>query len=219
MSTGNRKRRRAAGLLPEPQKCVARNRRGDPCRLPPVKGAAVCHKHGGSAPQVKRKAAERIANASDVAAVKLVQLIQDPSVPYAIQLAAAKDLLDRAEVTGKAKVELEVKPWEELLSGIVADVPEGAPMREFPQLAEGTALVVDAERVDTYAPDDSDWSHPAASDAEPSPPQPSSPPPPRRVNGDERLPQVRRRLDGEDYPLPPPYEPSYRPRSRRGRHR
>ena len=34
---------------------------GEPCGLSPVRGATVCHKHGGSAPQVKAKAAERVA--------------------------------------------------------------------------------------------------------------------------------------------------------------
>jgi hypothetical protein len=34
---------------------------GKPCGLSPAQGATVCHKHGGSAPQVKAKAAERAA--------------------------------------------------------------------------------------------------------------------------------------------------------------
>lgn len=33
---------------------------GKPCKLFPIKGGAVCHKHGGRAPQVKNKAKERI---------------------------------------------------------------------------------------------------------------------------------------------------------------
>lgn len=41
-------------------KCTARNSRGMPCQKAPVKGASVCATHGGSAPQVRRKAAERL---------------------------------------------------------------------------------------------------------------------------------------------------------------
>lgn len=41
--------------------CTARNRRGQPCKNRPVRGATVCSTHGGSAPQVRRKAAERVA--------------------------------------------------------------------------------------------------------------------------------------------------------------
>lgn len=41
-------------------KATSRSTKG-PCRLAPVRGAAVCHKHGGAAPQVKAKAQERAA--------------------------------------------------------------------------------------------------------------------------------------------------------------
>jgi hypothetical protein len=46
-----------------PVKCGARNNRGEPCRFPPVPGAAVCRFHGGNAPQVRAKAASRVASA------------------------------------------------------------------------------------------------------------------------------------------------------------
>jgi hypothetical protein len=36
---------------------------GEQCRLPPIRGGTVCHKHGGSAPQVKAAAARRVAEA------------------------------------------------------------------------------------------------------------------------------------------------------------
>jgi hypothetical protein len=38
-----------------------RSKTGDACRANPVRGAAVCGKHGGSIGAVKRKAAERVA--------------------------------------------------------------------------------------------------------------------------------------------------------------
>ena len=40
--------------------CTARNRRGEPCKNRPVRGANVCSTHGGLAPQVRAKAAERV---------------------------------------------------------------------------------------------------------------------------------------------------------------
>ncbi len=214
MSAGNRARRREAGLLPEPGKCVARNRHGNPCRLAPVKGAAVCHKHGGSAPQVRRKAAERIANASDIAVLQILALMQAPDTPSAVKLAAAKDLLDRADVKGKTTVELEVKPWEEVLAGIVADVPDGTPMREFhhPE-AENAPVLVDSERADDYLPDNSDYSRadaasPAASDDGPPAVEGAH----RRANDVPARPQA----NGDDRPPPARFSPT--PRTpRRGR--
>ena len=53
-------------LEPEPIKrlCTGHSSRtGKPCRLPPVRGATVCHKHGGRAPQVKRAAERRLLEA------------------------------------------------------------------------------------------------------------------------------------------------------------
>ncbi|MEX5636994.1 hypothetical protein [Parafrankia sp. FMc2] len=56
--------------LPSPGRCTAtcsgRQRpdlAGKPCRNPPVRGGTVCRMHGGSAPTVKAKAAERTADA------------------------------------------------------------------------------------------------------------------------------------------------------------
>ena len=52
------------GPEPEPikRRCTGHSSRtGKPCKLSPVHGATVCHKHGGSAPQVKRAAERRVA--------------------------------------------------------------------------------------------------------------------------------------------------------------
>lgn len=80
---------------------------------------------------------------------------------------------------------MEVKPWEELLSGIISEVPAGTPMRELAE-AKGTAnlLVIKARCADgeretaEYAPADCGWPHPAASDAEPPSPRTANAPPP-----------------------------------------
>lgn len=46
---------------PLPTRCVAKTKRGTDCRNPPVPGATVCKFHGGYAPQVRAKAARRLA--------------------------------------------------------------------------------------------------------------------------------------------------------------
>lgn len=51
--------------IPKP-KCKARSSRtGNPCQKSPILGAVVCRNHGGSTPQVKRKAAERLLDMID----------------------------------------------------------------------------------------------------------------------------------------------------------
>jgi hypothetical protein len=103
--------------------CKARRRNGEPCRNPPMMGAAVCRMHGGAAPQVRARAQQRILEASDLAAGRLVQLMQDKNVPYAVQLAAARDLLDRAGVVQKQEVVVvEVQPWLNVMEQILVDV-------------------------------------------------------------------------------------------------
>jgi len=123
MSTGNRKRRRLRGALPEPATCTATTSAGNPCRSAPVTGARVCWHHGGAAPQVKRKAEERIAAAADPAAAKLVELMSSKKVPYPVQLAAAKDLLDRAGIGQEQAVTLTLKKWEQNIEGLIVDLP------------------------------------------------------------------------------------------------
>ncbi|MCS6563254.1 MULTISPECIES: hypothetical protein [Curtobacterium] len=63
---------------------------------------------GGAAPQVRRRAQQRILEASDKAAARLVELMQDTKVPYAVQLAAARDLLDRAQLASRQEIEMGV---------------------------------------------------------------------------------------------------------------
>lgn len=50
-------------MKPERQ-CTAKTKRGR-CRKAAIKGGMVCPTHGGSAPQVQRKAAERLADLID----------------------------------------------------------------------------------------------------------------------------------------------------------
>ncbi len=86
---------------------------GKRCTQPPIHGGAVCRYHGGAAPQVIKKARERLADLVDPAIGRLRVLVDTEDERVA--LAAAKDILDRNDVTGKAKREI---------TG-----PEGAPIK------------------------------------------------------------------------------------------
>lgn len=62
--------------MSEPVKCAAHSSRtGEPCQKWPIAGATVCRTHGGSAPQVKRKALERLKERQAPAVEVLAQAI------------------------------------------------------------------------------------------------------------------------------------------------
>ncbi|MEU0159648.1 hypothetical protein ABZ154_12585 [Streptomyces sp. NPDC006261] len=107
-------------------RCSARRTNSQPCGNWPMRGGTVCRKHGGGAPQVRNKAAQRIAEAADPAAAKLVEMLHDKAVPAAVRLGVIKDLLDRAGLKARDTVLLETKKWEAVVEDVVfeADFPE-----------------------------------------------------------------------------------------------
>lgn len=96
------------GRTPKVQ-CTAKTSSGYPCKRPPIKGGTVCRTHGGAAPQVRAAAQVRILMASDMAARKLIELMSSPKVDDRVKLAAARDLLDRANLSGTQAVEVTVE--------------------------------------------------------------------------------------------------------------
>ncbi len=107
--------------------------------------------HGGAAPQVLRKSQERIAMAQDDAASNLVRWMQDESVPFTERRKCAEALLNRGgNAPGqRLEVSLDPAPWQELIDGIVAEVPDGA-LGKHGALLGGE--VVDAEVVPDLPP-------------------------------------------------------------------
>lgn len=105
---------------PEKRRCKAHSSRtGEPCKLPPLKGMEVCRSHGGAAKQCKRAAQRRIDEAADRMARELLGIAKTAE-SEAVKLAAVKDALDRAGLSPKHAVELEVStaPWQEVLPGV-----------------------------------------------------------------------------------------------------
>jgi len=113
----------------EKRQCNGTNNAGQPCRMTPIKGGTVCRVHGGSAPQVKRKAEERIAEARarfldllDPSFAVYKQALAQGQLPdgqLRVALDAARDAFDRtlgkavqrSEVTGADGAPL-VITWE-----------------------------------------------------------------------------------------------------------
>jgi hypothetical protein len=77
--------------------CTATTRNGNRCSNPPITGATVCRMHGGAAPQVKRKAAERIAEARDLALQRFVDLAGEGKLDPRVALDAVVRLTEQVE--------------------------------------------------------------------------------------------------------------------------
>ena len=84
-------------LLPETiVRCNGTRPNGSRCKREAEDGAVVCDQHGGAAPQVRRRAAERLIMTADQAAQMLVRMMEDTEVPFGVRAKIAQDLLDRA---------------------------------------------------------------------------------------------------------------------------
>lgn len=68
--------------------CGRMTRQKKPCANPPVVGADVCRMHGGSAPQVKAKAQERVAQEKAERALGKLKEVLGPAEPVANPLQA-----------------------------------------------------------------------------------------------------------------------------------
>jgi hypothetical protein len=83
-------------LPPTIIRCNATRPNGSRCKREAEDGAVVCGQHGAAAPQVRRRAAERLIMTADQAAQMLVKMMEDTEVPFGVRAKIAQDLLDRA---------------------------------------------------------------------------------------------------------------------------
>jgi hypothetical protein len=74
---------------------------GGRCKREAEPGSVVCRLHGGAAPQVRKRAAERLIMSADHVSQKLLEWLDDPEVPYRVRAEIAQDLLDRAGLIAK----------------------------------------------------------------------------------------------------------------------
>jgi hypothetical protein len=94
-----------------------------------------------------------VLEASDRAAAEIVRLMESKDTPHAVKLAAAKDLLDRADVTGKTSVEVvEVKPYERLLQNITLHRSQRPVEDDDDTGGETRPEILDAEVVEPEPP-------------------------------------------------------------------
>jgi hypothetical protein len=111
------------GGEPHQRQCTAKSKRSQKrCGKYAMKGQSVCRMHGGAAPLAMKKAQEAVERAdmrlrglSDKAVDKLEILI-DNADSETVMLSAAKDILDRAGLKAKDRVEVDAsitvtRPW------------------------------------------------------------------------------------------------------------
>jgi hypothetical protein len=93
-------------LPPTVIRCNATRPNGSRCKREAEDGAVVCDQHGGAAPQVRRRAAERLIMTADHAAQMLVKMMEDTEVPFGIRAKIAQDLLDRAGLASSQAIKI-----------------------------------------------------------------------------------------------------------------
>lgn len=112
----------------EPRKCKGRSKQtGEPCKLYAVPGALVCRFHGGRAPQVKRKAADRLA---EQAAAEAAQRLAVPidTTPEQALLDEVKRAAGMVAFYQARIVEVDESDRHSLVWGVTKDDQSG----EFP---------------------------------------------------------------------------------------
>ncbi|MHA7649396.1 hypothetical protein ACX9NE_05245 [Mycobacterium sp. ML4] len=115
------------------RRCNATNSYGEECRKYAVRGTSKCAIHGASAPQVKRKAKERLELAADRMACNLLGLAVDAE-SESVKLAATNSALDRAGLKPNTEVVLsQGNAFDEIMS----DLQFGTMTREESRRARG----------------------------------------------------------------------------------
>lgn len=136
------------------RRCTAHRKNGDQCKRAARLGTNVCDAHGARAPQVRRKAQQRLIEASDRMAKALID-IATSAESEPTRLAAVRDVLDRVGISSKTTVEVDVavKPYERIISNISgvragSSRAESRARRGLPPAESDEPPVLDAEVID-----------------------------------------------------------------------
>jgi len=93
-------------------RCTAHNRRGAPCKRYAIRGGAVCPTHGGSAPQVRAKANQRLRD-------MMAEAIDPDRWMREVAAIAYQDIRELFDAEGNL---LPLKDWPEHVSAAISTV-------------------------------------------------------------------------------------------------
>ena len=161
------KPRGLASPNPDRARCKAHKKNGDQCKNAPLTAQTTCRFHGGGTKAARQKAQERIIGASDLAAKRLMEFMNNKRVPWSVRLAATNSLLDRAGIVQAQILKVGVaSPWDDMLSalldgGVLEDAPPEPPraVRAGPTLAQIEAAQADADADNRDQRDEPDDPH------------------------------------------------------------
>lgn len=104
------------------RRCTATVRStGERCKRAAIKGGTVCTSHGGAAPQVRKKARDRLLELVDPAINELAKLLNRDDVDDSVRLRAITSLLDRVGYGPGSTLKVEDTRWDDFLGDITAD--------------------------------------------------------------------------------------------------
>jgi hypothetical protein len=116
---------RVRWVPPEERRCQARGIgkfsewQGNRCTMRAIKGGRVCFAHGGRLSTVRKAAQAALAQAALPAANKLVGIaLTKRGVSDSDRIRAIVEILNRAGVEGRQTIELEIKPFQEVLQRV-----------------------------------------------------------------------------------------------------
>jgi hypothetical protein len=91
-------------------RCIAHRKNGDRCKRASLVGQRVCGHHGGKSRKSLAAARRRLMENADPAVKQLAKIAYDEKVPIETRLKATLALIDRAGLTPRAALEVEVGP-------------------------------------------------------------------------------------------------------------
>ncbi|UMG92839.1 hypothetical protein [Nocardioides sp. TF02-7] len=113
-SAAARKAKRENGD-PITRQCSARRTNGEPCRNSAIRGGTVCARHGGSAPQVRAKANQRLVEMVLPAMRELHRILDSKTATDGDKLRAIHMVLQRTGYNERHQIDIglrEPSPWD-----------------------------------------------------------------------------------------------------------
>ena len=165
-------------------RCTAhKSSTGERCKNAAIRGGTVCRFHGGAAKNVKKKARERFNDLIDPMiniAERMVQEALDGQLSAPDRLGLMKFIADRTGFVPGKNIEVEMPKWEGVMTHIIRSAPLDDPdlaLTAFPERAEDSDLIVDAELVEDQPDEVANVRRLFASSPRPEPRRSADPPP------------------------------------------